>query len=167
MTSNMNAKAKRWTDEEIDKFANMMIARADAASIARTLGRTEKAIKNQMSDASLGKTATGTRLQFLLTNKKQAAANAAALKAQPKVKAPVVPGSKPLMHRKAWSAKDNSELIKMFAQGTAPDEMAKHLSRTVYSVLGQLHNSGVLSFDKDKGTYFTKPAAYYKVTSPD
>ena len=152
----------RWTEADIDKLAALKVAGATDAEIAKTLGRTVKAIGNQLRDAQQQKTKTGQRLQHLIGIKQQAKA----IKAQPKVKPTATPGSKPLKHNAPWTEQQNAKLVKLFAVGTDPDAMSKEMSRTIHSVLGQLHKLDILSFDKTKGTYYTKPVAFYKVVEP-
>ena len=172
----------RWTEADLDKLASLKVMNTSVADIAKTLGRTVKAVQTQLYAAAANKTKTGQRLQHLIGVKSQAAQRKATpkikdattpgskprkRKAAPKIKdATTTPGFKPLKHNARWTNKDNTKLVTMFATGSDPDTMAKELNRTVHSILDQLHKNGILSFDKINDTYYTKPVAYYKVVSP-
>jgi hypothetical protein len=163
-------KRSLWTDEEINNLAKMVVQKVDIYTIVLNIKRTVNAVRAQIREASLAepKTLTARRLKFLIKQHTDAAA-AVNAKAQSKVKAPANPkdGSKPTKHRQPWTESQNLSLLAMFAGGKSPDEMAKQLSRTIHSVLGQLKALGALSFNKDNGTFFTMPVAYYKVVEPE
>lgn len=69
----------------------------------------------------------------------------------------------PTNHRARWTQEQDLELLKAFNGGMSASELAKDQRRTKYAVIGRLHTLGVLSFDKDTMTYYTKPQHYYRV----
>lgn len=70
---------------------------------------------------------------------------------------------KPANHRARWSLGDDLELSLHFGRGVSASELAKLMKRTKYAVIGRLHTLGLLSFNKDTMTYYTKPQYYYKI----
>jgi hypothetical protein len=70
---------------------------------------------------------------------------------------------KPPNHRARWTQDDDLELVSSFGRGLSASELAKSLGRTKYAAIGRLHTLGLLSFDKDTLTYYTKPQHYYRV----
>jgi len=71
--------------------------------------------------------------------------------------------SKPENHRHRWTLEQDLALVTAFGRGLPASDLAKDQKRTKYAVIGRLHTLGLLSFDKDTLTYYTKPQHYYRV----
>jgi len=70
---------------------------------------------------------------------------------------------KPANHRARWTTDQDLQLVVEFSKGMAASQLAKEMKRTKFAVIGRLHTLGLLSFDKDTMTYFTKPQHYYTI----
>ena len=69
----------------------------------------------------------------------------------------------PENHRHRWTPEQDLALVTAFGRGLPASDLAKDQKRTKYAVIGRLHTLGLLSFDKDTLTYYTKPQHYYRV----
>lgn len=153
---------KRWTDSDLRFFAKMHVEGSTLTQIAQALGRTTKAIENQLSDTGLvagykPKTMTATKLKAYIQQ----------LSTTKKVKDQAKTGTKPANHNTLWNPADEFTLVQSFASGQRPEFIAGILGRTIPSILGRLHALKVLSFDPLTKTYYTKPVPYYTVTAAD
>ena len=52
----------RWTEADLDKLASLKVMNTFVADIAKTLGRTVKAVQSQLYAAATNKTKTGQHL---------------------------------------------------------------------------------------------------------
>jgi len=145
---------KHWPDEDIALFAKMYVANESTQKIANALGRSPKAIINQISDAEELITPTGERLLKQIKLAKVNIVMARFAESQQR---------KPEKHRERWSLGDDLELSLHFGKGVSASDLAERLKRTKLAVIGRLHALGLLSFDKDTMTYYTKPQHYYKI----
>ena len=136
---------KHWSNDHLRMFAQMHLSNEPIQKIADVLGRTPKAIINQLGDAEALLTGTGERLSNFLNH------------AKAKI------SEKPTNHRARWTTDQDLVLVVGFSKGLAASELAKELKRTKFAVIGRLHTLGLLSFDKDTMTYFTKPQHYYTI----
>jgi len=94
-----------------------------------------------------------------ITTTKTSTARTRAILAKIKKKQPPLPEN----HRHRWTAEQDLALVTAFGRGLPASDLAKDQKRTKYAVIGRLHTLGLLSFDKDTLTYYTKPQHYYRV----
>lgn len=180
---------KRYTSFEIEVFAKMYADGSSAAYIAKVLGRSVKAITNQISDMNTvdfagipGKTATS-KLLITATDKARKLQGVRDTMRLPSATAkrpawPFPVGSKPSVatqvpvtqllpkpakHRAAWDAAADKQLMLAFFAEKTPAIIAHECGRTVASIAGRLHALDLLIFDKDTLTYSTAPKFWYKV----
>jgi hypothetical protein len=139
---------KSWSAADLEVLAKMYVAGKPTSAISTTLGRSVKAITNQLSDMKGKKTPTG-RLLFKLVEKNSTP------------KAISVP--KPVNHRAAWDAAADNTLLTAYISGKTPTQIATACGRTTSSIAGRLHALGFLIFDKDTFTYSTAPKVWLKV----
>ena len=149
----------RWDKKSLATFAEMYVAGNTDSDIAQELGRTVKAIANQLMDAGRRGnrgvvTDTGKKLAKLIEEAEAARAKAA----------------KPVNHKAAWDTVADNQLLVAYTKGGTVETVAAECGRTVASVAGRLRELGVLEFkrvqraDGDFDIIWTVPARVWYQT---
>lgn len=159
---------ERYTDDDIDIFAEMYVKSYNNSAIAKALGRTVKAILNQINDAYHGRTPTGIRLQKAIDARRASKNDPLAVATSnmiEKAQKVLNTASSPTNHRKPWTIEADHQLLLGFSSGMTPAALAAFCGRTKAAVAGRLHVLGVLTFDNVAMEFKTLPQVWLKVAA--